>query len=91
MSVLKNLTLDETCSFKLRSWSGTLAYQADKIENCVSYATVTAQTTSGDNANASIGGLVKIAANMADCANYGSITVKGGGNVAGLAVAAITR
>ena len=23
---------------------------------------------------------------MADCANYGSITVKGGGNVAGLAV-----
>ena len=86
VSVLKNLTLDETCSFKLRSWSGTLAYQADKIENCVSYATVTAQTTSGDNANASIGGLVKIAANMADCANYGSITVKGGGNVAGLAV-----
>ena len=86
VSVLKNLTLDETCSFKLRSWSGTLAYQADKIENCVSYATVTAQTTSYDNANASIGGLVNIARNMIDCTNYGSITVKGGGNVGGLAV-----
>lgn len=85
VSVLKNLTLDETCTFKLRSWSGTLAYQVDRIENCFSYATVTAQTTSGDNANASIGGLVKLATNMVDCANYGSITVDGGGTVGGLA------
>lgn len=85
VSVLKNLTLDETCTFKLRSWSGTLAYQVDRIENCFSYATVTAQTTSGDNANASIGGLVKLATNMVDCANYGTITVDGGGTVGGLA------
>ena len=85
VSVLKNLTLDETCTFKLRSWSGTLAYQVDRIENCFSYATVTAQTTSGDNANASIGGLVKLAINLVDCANYGNITVDGGGTVGGLA------
>lgn len=64
VSVLKNLTLDETCTFKLRSWSGTLAYQVGRIENCFSYATVTAQTTSGDNANAYIGGLVKLAINQ---------------------------
>ena len=85
VSVLKNLTLDETCTFKLRSWSGTLAYQVDRIENCFSYATVTAQTTSGDNANASIGGLVELAINLVDCANYGNITVDGGGTVGGLA------
>ena len=85
VSVLKNLTLDETCTFKLRSWSGTLAYQVDRIENCFSYATVTAQTTSEDNANANIGGLVKLAINLVDCANYGNITVDGGGTVGGLA------
>ena len=84
VSVLKNLTLDETCTFKLRSWSGTLAYQVGRIENCFSYATVTAQTTSGDNANANIGGLVKLAINLVDCANYGNITVDGG-TVGGLA------
>ena len=85
VSVLKNLTLDATCSINLQSWSGTLAYQVDRIENCFSYATVTAQTTSGDNANASIGGLVYAANNMVDCANYGNITVDGGGTVGGLA------
>ena len=85
VSVLKNLTLDETCTFKLRSWSGTLAYQVGRIENCFSYATVTAQTTSEDNANANIGGLVKLAINLVDCANYGNITVDGGGTVGGLA------
>ena len=86
VSVLKNLTLDETCSFKLRSWSATFAYQTDTLENCVSYATVTGQTTSGDNANASLGGLVKTTVEMINCANYGSIDVKGGGYVGGLAV-----
>ena len=85
VSVLKNLTLDETCTFKLRSWSGTLAYQVGRVENCFSYATVTAQTTSEDNANANIGGLVNLAINLVDCANYGNITVDGGGTVGGLA------
>lgn len=85
ISTLKNLTIDKTCTFKLRSWSGTLACHVDYIENCFSYATVTAQTTGADNANASIGGLAKSVGKMVDCANYGNITVDGGGTVGGLA------
>lgn len=86
VNVLKHLTLDESCKLSLRSWSGTLAYQVTRLEDCHSYATVTAQTTGYDNANASIGGLVKTAMNMIDCTNHGSITVTGGGTVGGLAV-----
>lgn len=86
ISALKNLTIDETCTFKLRSWSGTLAYHVDYIENCFNYATVTAQTTGADNANASIGGLAKNVGKMVGCANYGDITINGGGTVGGLAV-----
>lgn len=85
VSVLKNLTIDKTCTFKLRSWSGTLAYHVDYIENCFNYATVTAQTTGADNANASIGGLAKNVGKMVGCANYGDITINGGGMVGGLA------
>ena len=85
ISALKNLTIDKTCTFKLRSWSGTLACHVDYIENCFSYATVTAQTTGADNANASIGGLAKSVGKMVDCANYGDITINGGGTVGGLA------
>lgn len=85
VSVLKNLTIDKTCTFKLRSWSGTLAYHVDYIENCFNYATVTAQTTGADNANASIGGLAKNVGKMVGCANYGDITINGGGTVGGLA------
>ena len=85
ISTLKNLTIDKTCTFKLRSWSGTLAYHVDYIENCFSYATVTAQTTGADNANASIGGLAKNVGKMVGCANYGDITINGGGTVGGLA------
>ena len=85
ISALKNLTIDKTCTFKLRSWSGTLAYQVDYIENCFNYATVTAQTTGADNANASIGGLAENVGKMVGCANYGDITINGGGTVGGLA------
>ena len=85
ISALKNLTIDKTCTFKLRSWSGTLAYHVDYIENCFNYATVTAQTTGADNANASIGGLAKNVGKMVGCANYGDITINGGGTVGGLA------
>ena len=85
ISTLKNLTIDKTCTFKLRSWSGTLAYQVDYIENCFNYATVTAQTTGADNANASIGGLAENVGKMVGCANYGDITINGGGTVGGLA------
>ena len=86
ISALKNLTIDKTCTFKLRSWSGTLAHQVDYIENCFNYATVTAQTTGADNANASIGGLAENVGKMVGCANYGDITINGGGTVGGLAV-----
>ncbi len=85
ISALKNLTIDKTCTFKLRSWSGTLACQVDYIENCFNYATVTAQTTGADNANASIGGLAENVGKMVGCANYGDITINGGGTVGGLA------
>ena len=85
ISALQNLTIDKTCTFKLRSWSGTLAYQVDYIENCFNYATVTAQTTGADNANASIGGLAENVGKMVGCANYGDITINGGGTVGGLA------
>lgn len=85
ISTLKNLTIDKTCTFKLRSWSGTLAYQVGYIENCFNYATVTAQTTGADNANASIGGLAENVGKMVGCANYGDITINGGGTVGGLA------
>ena len=85
ISALKNLTIDKTCTFKLRSWSGTLAHQVDYIENCFNYATVTAQTTGADNANASIGGLAENVGKMVGCANYGDITINGGGTVGGLA------
>lgn len=85
ISALKNLTIDKICTFKLRSWSGTLAYQVDYIENCFNYATVTAQTTGADNANASIGGLAENVGKMVGCANYGDITINGGGTVGGLA------
>lgn len=85
ISALKNLTIDKTCTFKLRSWSGTLACQVDYIENCFNYATVTAQTTGADNSNASIGGLAENVGKMVGCANYGDITINGGGTVGGLA------
>ena len=69
-SVLKNLSLDESCSITGLSWVGGLACSSDGyIINCANYGTVTAREMAG--------GIVgELRGRVEDCFNLGTVKVE---------------
>lgn len=100
-SVLKNLSLDESCSITGLSWVGGLACSSDGyIINCANYGTVSAAGSAGSVSYLNLGGIVGVGSKLYGCANYGTVTgnpdatnfgdVPGGMEVGGVAGNAYT-
>ena len=72
-SVVKNLTMDKSCSITARSYVGSIAYNSGgRVENCTNYGKVYAVGEAGQISNLVVVG----------CRNYGTIT--GGETIGGV-------
>lgn len=91
-SVVKNLTMDKSCSITARSYVGSIAYNSGgRVENCTNYGKVYAAGEAGQISNLMVGGIVSSGKYLINCVNYGDVTANPnssgfkaeGGNTAG--------
>ncbi len=91
-SVVKNLTMDKSCSITARSYVGSIAYNSGgRVENCTNYGKVYAVGEAGQISNLVVGGIVSSGKYLINCVNYGDVTANPnssgfkaeGGNTAG--------
>lgn len=91
-SVVKNLTMDKSCSITARSYVGSIAYNSGgRVENCTNYGKVYAAGEAGQISNLVVGGIVSSGKYLINCVNYGDVTANPnssgfkaeGGNTAG--------
>ena len=91
-SVVKNLTMDKSCSITARSYVGSIAYNSGgRVENCTNYGKVDAVGEAGQISNLVVGGIVSSGKYLINCVNYGDVTANPnssgfkaeGGNTAG--------
>lgn len=74
-SVVKNLTMDKSCSITARSYVGSIAYNSGgRVENCTNYGKVYAAGEAGQISNLMVGGIVSSGKYLINCANYGDVT-----------------
>ena len=74
-AVIKNLTLDKSCSVTARTYVGGLGSRAAgaTLINCTSYATVYAAGSAGEIPYPRVGGLAAEGHTFINCTNYGSV------------------
>lgn len=94
-SVVKNLTMDKSCSITARSYVGSIAYNSGgRVENCTNYGKVYAVGEAGQISNLMVGGIVSSGKYLISCVNYGDVTanpnssgysVEGGDTAGGIA------
>ncbi len=74
-AVIKNLTLDKSCSVTARTYVGGLVSRAAgaTLINCTSYATVYAAGSAGEIPYPRVGGLAAEGHTFINCTNYGSV------------------
>lgn len=74
-AVIKNLTLDKSCSVTARTYVGGLVSRAAgaALINCTSYATVYAAGSAGEIPYPRVGGLAAEGHTFINCTNYGSV------------------
>ena len=94
-SVVKNLTMDKSCSITARSYVGSIAYNSGgRVENCTNYGKVYAVGEAGQISNLMVGGIVSSGKYLINCVNYGDVTanpnssgysVEGGDTAGGIA------
>ena len=91
-SVVKNLTMDKSCSITARSYVGSIAYNSGgRVENCTNYGKVYAAGEAGQISDLVVGGIVSSGKYLINCVNYGDVTANPnssgfkaeGGNTAG--------
>ena len=74
-SVVKNLTMDKSCSITARSYVGGIAYNSSgRVENCTNYGKVYAAGEAGQISNLMVGGIVSSGKYLINCVNYGDVT-----------------
>lgn len=74
-SVVKNLTMDKSCSITARSYVGSIAYNSGgRVENCTNYGKVYAAGEAGQISNLMVGGIVSSGKYLINCVNYGDVT-----------------
>ena len=93
-AVVRNLIIDESCSFKGWRNVASVVVSGGTVENCVNHANVYAHGKGTNGAQLMVGGVAGYVKKVINCTNYGTVTgnpeamgwsAPGGNNVGGIA------
>lgn len=96
-AIVRNLIIDESCSFKAWRSVASVVVTGGTVENCVNYANVYAHGKGTDGAQLMAGGIAGYVSKVINCTNYGTVTgnpdamgwsAPGGNTVGGVAAEA---